>query len=481
MSAPRLKAPELPDDIEWLNTEFPVRLSEQKGKVVLLTFWTGSNISCVQMLTDSGYLEKKYRNGLTVVGIHSPKYPREADSDHVKKIIQKNRVTHPVVNDHDCHLLKKYSVQEWPTIVLIDAEGFIIGAIRGQSNPGQLESLVQKELSLAEQKNIRNYEPSSYQETQMETTMLSYPGRILATDTKLYISDSGHNRVLEANMDGQITRSFGSFQAGLLDGHNSDALFHNPQGLELIDDFLFVADASNHAIRRIHLHTGEVHTVMGDGTPGVAGAEVYNNPAVAQLNMPWDLTNYRGALYISMAGCHQIWKWQLSMNHLLPYRGSGEPVSADGLDHTAAFAQPMGISGGDFGLYVVDSESSSIRLIRMPDGQVSTLLGTEAGFGDLDGPNYMAQLQYPMDLQYDENRQLIWICDTFNNKIKFLRLATNEVQTLAIDGLDEPGGFYLHNDILWVANTNAHDIMRLDLQKGSMTEFSVGEELQNTG
>lgn len=469
MAASRLKVPELPDNLQWFNTDLPIKLEHQVGKVVVLAFWTGSYASCLHLLENFRYLEKKYSSGLTIISIHSPQYPSESKLSHVKNTIQKNKVLHPVINDANCYLLKKYGIKDKPTLILVDAEGFIIGAIRGHANLAQLESVIQKELTIAEKKNIRSYQQSSQTQACSNLTQLYYPGKILATSNKLYISDSGNNRVLEANLNGRVTRSFGGRRAGLLDGEETDALFNNPQGLEIIDDFLYVADCFNHVIRRINLHTGEVDTVMGNAVVGQADFQGYSNPADAKLNMPWGLENYQGALYISMAGSHQIWKWQLSVNRLIPFRGTGQLKSADGLDQVAAFAQPTGLSGGESALFVCDCLSSAIRKINMPDGYVSTLVGRAAEFGDMDGPNYMARLQYPLDLSYDQKRQLLWLCDSYNHKIKYLQLRNNEVQTLEIQGLNEPSGMYLYNDILWVANTNAHELVRLDLQQGSLS------------
>jgi len=476
MPVNRLKAPEIPEFVDWFNSDQPIKISDQFGKVVLLEFWTTSHVNCEQLLLDSNYLEKKYRDGLTVIGIHAPKYPYEQDSKHLEAAINRHKVNHPVVQDSSYQLMKKYGVRDWPTVILIDPEGFIIGALRGDSNREQIESLIQQQLMLAEQKNIRQYNKTVLTEQALHGNELSYPSRIYVKENKIFISDSGHNRIVEVNLNGTVCRSFGSFHPGLLDGHESDALFNNPQGMELIEDFLFVADTGNHAIRRIHLHTGEVHTIMGNGKRAKPLTQVYDDPEQAELNSPWALTSYKGEVYICMAGTHQIWKWQLSMNQLTPFMGTGNEDLADGLSPMAAFAQPTGICAGEFGLYVSDSESSAIRFIRMPDGQVTTLVGKGLfEFGDTDGLNHVARLQHPLDLQYDHNRRLIWICDTYNNKIKYLSLQNNELHSLSLTGLDEPGGIFLDNDILWIANTNAHQILKLELDKGQLSVFEIKE------
>ena len=67
MNGTRLPAPELPDHLQWFNTELPLKLADQQGKVVLLNFWTYSSINCMHMQPDLQYLQTRYHNGLTVI------------------------------------------------------------------------------------------------------------------------------------------------------------------------------------------------------------------------------------------------------------------------------------------------------------------------------------------------------------------------------------------------------------------------------
>ena len=476
MPATRMKAPEFGVNANWLNTDVPVRIADQFGKVVLLEFVHEGDVKCKQLINDTVLLQKKYRDGLTAIGILSPKFPHQGEPDHIENTINRHQIGFPLISDNNYKWFKKFGVREWPTIILIDAEGYIVGAIRGKNNREKLERLIQQHLNLAEMKNIRQCNKTPLKDHLLKGDTLSYPGRVYATENKIYVADSGHNRILEINPQGYVTRTFGSFHPGLLDGNESDALFNSPQGMEKVNDFLYVADSGNHAIRRIHLQTGEVHTVMGNGMPGKLNAKGYNDASQAQLNSPWALNYYRGEVYVCMAGLNQIWKWQLSMNQFAPLFGSGEESLRDGAAPSSSFAQPMGICGSEFGLYVVDAESSAVRLIRMPDGYVSTLVG--AGlfeFGDEDGAHQVARLQHPMDIQYDQKRQIIWICDTYNNKLKYLRLNQRDVNTLSLQGLDEPSGLHLHNDTLWICNTNAHQLIKLNLEHGQMSVIEVHE------
>lgn len=476
MANARIKAPEFPDTTEWVNTEKPVRLENHRGKVIMLDFWSSCHVGCLESQADIQYLENKFRDGLVVVGIHSPKFTHECTSHAIRQAIARQQVRHPVINDSSYDMWKRFRIKRSPSFIFIDTEGYIIGALSGAGRRHQIEGLIQKNLMQAEVKNSRNKTPFPLTEPQESRQLLSYPGRILATSDRLYISDSGHNRVLECNHEGKVLRRFGTTMAGLLDGELEESSFCNPQGLAKIGDYLYVADAGNHALRRIHLPRGEVHTVIGNGNKGVITNQDYADPGVAQLNFPWALHHHNGSLYISLAGQHQIWRWNLSMNQLAPLTGKGEEGLKDGVACDTLFAQPCGISSNSDGLFVADASSSSIRTIRMPDINVSTLIGKGLNdYGNQDGPATVARLQRPMDIAYDEKRDLLWICDTYNHTLKYLRVSASAVGTLDLSGLDEPGGLSLLEDYLWVVNTNKHEISRLDLAKGNAEVINIHE------
>ena len=110
---------------------------------------------------------------------------------------------------------------------------------------------------------------------------LSFPGKVLASEHGLLISDSNHNRIVWTNLDGEIKAVIGSGERGLKDGHASEAAFHDPQGAVLDWPRLYVADTKNHAIRMIDLESLEVRTVAGTGEQSVgrhAGGNGVSSP-----------------------------------------------------------------------------------------------------------------------------------------------------------------------------------------------------------
>src|SRR5262245_44733016 len=120
-------APELEGGAGWYNTSGPIKMKDLKGKIVILDFWTLCCINCIHTLPDLAKLEKKYEKELVVIGVHSAKFENEKDGESIRKAVGRYQITHPVVNDADMKIWRRYDVSSWPTLVLIDPEGNLVG------------------------------------------------------------------------------------------------------------------------------------------------------------------------------------------------------------------------------------------------------------------------------------------------------------------------------------------------------------------
>src|SRR5437899_8716162 len=130
----KIRAPELSGGRGWLNTDKPLSLAALKGKVVLLDFWTYGCINCMHIIPDLKKLEKKYPNELVVIGVHSAKFENEKDTENIRRIVLRYEIEHPIINDADYAVWRSYGVNAWPTQVLIDPAGYIIGSLSGEGN-----------------------------------------------------------------------------------------------------------------------------------------------------------------------------------------------------------------------------------------------------------------------------------------------------------------------------------------------------------
>jgi sugar lactone lactonase YvrE/peroxiredoxin len=479
MATTRSRAPEFPVDLVWFNVDAPVRLTEQLGRVVLLNFCAFSSVACRQILADLDYLGNKYRKDLVILGVHSPRYPGEASAVHLQQNICKHRLAYPVLHDPELKLWHCYGVKSLSTQVLVDRDGYIVGALSGVGKLDRLEQVIRYQCGKRSRIPPRAVSLSRARRVPAASGTLSFPGRLVVSGNKLFIADSGHNRILVTSRNGVVLRQYGSASEGFLDGNGEAAAFNNPQGMVLVDDFLYVADTGNHAVRRIHVRTDDVDTIAGNGKVGTTGPGTPAVPVSCSLNSPLDLAMKDGVLYIAMAGANQIWRLSLVASRIEVFSGNGEAGLVDGPPGRAAFAQPSGLTILGQTLFVVDADAGAVRAVDTVTGAVTTLAGSRLfGFGNQDGTGAAALLQFPQDIKADPQHSMLWVADTYNNKIRRIGLDTRFVSSPVVDrGLNEPGGLAFQGNTLYIANTNAHEILCINPDDGHATTLNVAEEL----
>ena len=479
MAASKSRAPEFSTGLEWFNVDRPVRLADQAGRVVLLVFGAWSSVYCQRVLQDLQVLGRKYRDELVIISVNTPRYAAERKRSHVLKAINKYRIRHPVVHDPEKQLWNMYGIKAWPTQVLVDREGMLLGSMSGDGKLAQLDLVIKYQIEKTASPNPVKKMPCTTRCALEAPAVLSFPSRIIASNDRLYVADSGHNRILVLSSRGDVLRQYGSEAAGFIDGNGSDAAFNNPQGMTLAGDFLYVADERNHAIRRIHTVTDDVDTIAGTGKVGMPVLDAYAAPVDVSLNSPSDVVFRDSKLYIAMSGLHQIWCHSLVANTLRLFSGSGKEGLLDGPATTAAYSQPSGLALLFNRLYCVDAGASAVREVDIETGAVRTIVGKGLfDYGDNDGTGKTARLQCPLDIHADQEHRMLWIADTYNNKIKRIGINSEFVSSVAVEhGLDEPGGLAFHEDTLYIANTNAHEIVRLNPNNGHAEALNVSEEL----
>ena len=483
---PRVRAPEITGGRGWLNTDKPLSLAALKGKVVLLDFWTYGCINCIHIIPDLKKLEAKYANQLVVIGVHSAKFQNEKETENIRRIILRYEIEHPVYNDSEYAVWQSYGVRAWPTQVLIDPAGYVIGGVSGEGNYEVIDQAIGKIVDEFRKKGELNEEPLKLvlERAKVGELPLAFPGKILADAgrDRLFIADSNHNRIVITKLDGTLVETVGAGETGAADGAFDKATFYRPQGLALAGDNLYVADTENHLIRRVDLKTRMVETIAGTGQQS---REYFKTgPARSvELSSPWDLQLVGRTLYIAMAGPHQIWQMDLDKNEVSTFAGSGREARLDGPLLKSGFAQPSGIATDGKTLYVADSESNIIRAIDIGEGTVKTLVGGDLfEFGDVDGSGDDVRLQHPLGLISFGDKLLI--ADTYNHRIKQLDPKRKSVSTLLgtgkpgqSDGTSpsfyEPGGLALANDKLYIADTNNHAIRVADLKTKATTTLRI--------
>lgn len=519
-----LSVPEFPEGLEWLNTEESISIYKDLcGKVVVLDFFTYCCINCIHLLPDLHALEHTYsdKDGLLIVGVHSAKFPNEKVLDNIKSAVLRYNITHPVVNDAEASLWQELEVSCWPTLVILGPRGNMLFSLIGEGHKDKLflyTSIALKYYKDRGQIKDNKIGIKLYKDSLTPSPLL-FPGKVTVdhVTNRLVIADTGHHRILVVWKNGQIQYTIGGPNPGRKDGIFSESTFNSPQGVAIRNNIIYVADTENHLIRKIDLEAEMVSTVAGIGIQGTdkeGGANGEEQP----ISSPWDVVFGRSGseapgddiLWIAMAGTHQIWallldcgrlpkKNELKKGTCLRFAGSGnEENRNNAYPHKAGFAQPSGLSVASEDpwscLFVADSESSTVRTVSLKDGAVKHLVGGERdpmnlfAFGDVDGVGINAKLQHPLGVTWDEKRNLLYVADSYNHKIKVVDPKTKSCTTLAGTGdagdtigssftkstFNEPGGLCIgeNGQLLYVADTNNHQIKVMDLETKTVSVVS---------
>ncbi|MGL3807052.1 NHL domain-containing thioredoxin family protein [Paeniglutamicibacter sp. R2-26] len=486
----------------WLNTGGrQLSLEDLRGKITILDFWTFCCINCLHVLDELRPLEAKYSDVLVTVGVHSPKFEYEADPVALAAAVERYEIHHPVLDDPELVTWQAYAARAWPTLVVVDPEGYIVAHLSGEGHASGLESLVEELIAEHEAKGTLHRGDGPYVAPPAREGDLRFPGKAVALENgNFLVGDSGHHRIVELGNDlTTVVRTFGSGTKGFADGGAQDAQFNEPQGLTLLPAGLaatlgyhaVVADTVNHRLRSLNLETGAVGTLAGNGVQRLLDAEqarsaeaagdadawisdLGNDPLNTSLSSPWDVlwSEKANAVVIAMAGTHQIFSFDPSTLALRVFAGTGLEGLADGKPSESWFAQSSGLASDAQGnIWVADSETSALRrLVLAEDGSVQAVESAiGAGlfdFGFRDGAGDQARLQHPLGVTVLPDGSVA-IADTYNGAVRRYDPSTATVSTLA-RGLKEPADVQLDDSVdgepvLLVVETNNHQLVRLPL------------------
>ncbi len=484
---PRVRAPELLGRA-WLNTGGATySVSDFRGRWLLLDFWTFCCVNCLHVLDELRGLEQRYDGELVVVGVHSPKFVHEADPDALAAAVQRYEVAHPVLDDPDLVTWRAYAARAWPTLVLVDPEGYVVAQYAGEGHAHAIDALLAdlREEHLA--KGTLQPGGSPYVPPPARDGALRFPAKAVALpEGGFLVADAGHHQLVRLADDAEtVLGRVGGGERGLVDGGPDTARFNEPNGLCLLPPEVagrvgydvVVADTVNHALRGVHLESGEVRTVAGDGHQGLPGSPPLGTPSDptdptgptgVSLSSPWDVAWWQDRVWVAMAGIHQLWTLDPRTGELRASAGTGNEGLLDGHLDEAWFAQTSGLAADGSRLWLADSETSSLRYLE--HGVVRTAVGTGLfDFGFRDGPADEALLQHPLGVTVLPDGSVA-VCDTYNGAVRRYDPTTGTVDTLATD-LAEPSGAVLDASTgpghrgghLVVVESAAHRLTRVPL------------------
>jgi hypothetical protein len=404
--------------------------------------------------------------------VQVPRFEFEREPQHALKLLRRQGVNAPIVLDAQWDAWRKFDVQSWPTLLMLDAYGQERERLVGAA--GDLERALGS-LSEGVMRPLDD-DGDSIRELNAEPRLpLLFPAGLVATADRLYVADTGHHRVLECTHEGRVLRQFGLGSADLINGGVGEAAFNRPQGLALVREILYVADTGNHALRSINLISGQVDTLCGNGRAGDPRAGVLAQPWDSPLNYPAAVAVADNQVHIAMAGDNHIWSYDLGTRELRWRAGAGAVEVRDGSGHLAAFAQPSSLVAVQQTLYVCDALGSAIRSVQLRGDLVQTLVGQGPWeSGNVDGPRQRACLQYPLALAMGPDSPLLWIADAGNGSLRTLRLGGGDLSTVNLPRrLHGPAALAVAAGAIWIAEADAHAVLRFDPLSGELSEVPI--------
>jgi thiol-disulfide isomerase/thioredoxin len=441
---PRVRAPELRGR-GWLNTGGTAySIADLRGRFVLLDFWTFCCVNCLHVLDELRPVEEKYAEELVVVGVHSPKFVHEADPEALRAAVERYGVHHPVLDDPELVTWQAYTARAWPTLVLVDPEGYVVAQYAGEGHAHAIDRLLGELVEVHRAKGTLQPGDSPYLPPEVEPTTLRFPADAAPLETgHVLVADAGHDRVVEldgASEEQSVIREWRGFK--------------EPNGLCVVGSTAYVADTAHHQLKGIDLESGEVTLLAGTGEQWMQG------DWTDRLSSPWAAAWWQERVWIAMAGIHQLWTFDPLTGTTEVAAGTTNEGLLDGPLDEAWFAQTSGLAADSDRLWLVDPETSSLRYVE--DGAVHSVIGQGLfDFGFRDGAADQALLQHPLGVTVLPDRSVA-ILDTYNGAVRRYDPRTREVTTLA-SGLAEPSAAYVDGSDLVVVESNAHRLTRVPL------------------
>jgi thiol-disulfide isomerase/thioredoxin len=461
--------------VDFVNTA-PFNLEDLKGNVILIDFWTYCCINCIRTVPDLQVVEEHFKNDpVAVLGVHYAKFDNENNTANIENAINRYGIEHPILRDSFGDVWDNYAVRAWPTLMLVDSEGYIR---KGYSGEGHREEFLRDIADLLKEGEKNHTLGQKYAFTftsKPEPPLLYYPGKVSIDGDRIAIANGGRNTILLGEVSDagiHITQTIGSGKKGNADGAFSEASFTQPQGVCLTGDTIYVADTGNNIIRKIDLITQSVSTLE-----------------IPSLRSPWDVAVKGTGLYIALAGSHQIGKYDLATNMYSIFAGSGYEDIEDGPARDATLAQTSGLSIFGDQMYFADSETSSIRYVGLLEPSVvRTIVGHGLFvFGLQDGAVDQALFQHPLGVCASGDN--IYVADTYNSAIRLIDISKGVVSTLIstmghevcrIDdkecqvlGLNEPSDIKIWKQSLIISDTNNHLIREYNFDTKELSILQI--------
>jgi cytochrome c biogenesis protein CcdA/thiol-disulfide isomerase/thioredoxin len=265
------QAPAIDGITEWINSA-PLQLSDLKGKVVLIDFWTYSCINCIRTLPYlKDWYNKYHNNGLVIIGVHAPEFDFEKDINNVKNAVANDGIKYPVALDNQFVTWRNFSNSYWPAHYLIDKNGYVVYQHFGEGDYDVTENNIRYLLGVGEPKNnsVNSTHVVQFLGSETPETYLGYSRADNFSSTESVSKDQSAHYTFPADLP-----------------ENAWAL----QGLWTINSDKIVSAESNAAIK-IHFNARKVFMVMGNSSSKPINVKVLLNGEAVIAEKGKDVAN----------------------------------------------------------------------------------------------------------------------------------------------------------------------------------------------
>ena len=373
-SPDRIHAPELTGAIDWLNVPAPLTLKSLRGKVVLLDFWTYGCINCMHILPDLRRLEEKYRDELVVIGVHSAKFTNEREVGehpadprplrHRSSGRQRRRVR---------DLASAYGARAWPTLVLIDPEGYVVATASGEgkgeafdqaiaavitSSTSRARSIARRSRSSPERERLKTVDAGVSRQgarRRSRRTGCSSPTRIIIASWWRRSTARDRETIGDRARSGRVDGTFEAARSIGRRGWRSTATRSTSP------------TPRTTSIRAVDLPSRTVTTIAGTGQQAQLGRAAAARRARRRSTRRGTCDVVGRLLFVAMAGAHQIWVIDLERPLVIAVRRVGPRSACRRRRRRRRRSRSRRAwRGTATTLYVADSESNIIRAIALP-------------------------------------------------------------------------------------------------------------------
>ncbi len=282
---------------QWHNVDSAYTISQFKNNTaILFYFWNNNDPKSLSELEKIKRIEKNF-DKLTVLAVHQPEFPIERDSVFLRKSIAKLNIQFPVINDLNHTISQYFEADFYPSIILLSPSLKLASKGNETINELEISNIIQNAIRDHEvnHRSLWPHPTYSFEKNQETYSLLSHPQAICsdATSGNLYISDTGHNRIIFCKKDGQVINFAGNGKRGYIDGDILQVEFNSPIDLayDNMGDILYVLDYNNHVIRSVNFNESKVTTLFDFSKNSIA-------PAInTALNTPKAIKFSNGNLY----------------------------------------------------------------------------------------------------------------------------------------------------------------------------------------